>query len=161
MSMMAMAETQTDENLKLEIRRVIRASRQRIYAAWTRPEEFQRWFGPPNVSVLYAEANAREGGTYRITTTACQAEPGKDEAVRHSSVSGEYLNVIPNLLLRFTWRPEWNPGEESLVTVQLHEVEGGTELILKHESFPTEESRNRHEQGWTGTMVKLADYLEQ
>ena len=115
----AMTEMQKGERLKLEVRRVIRAGRQRIYEALTRPEEICKWFGPANVSVLHAEADEREGGLYNIATTACQIVPGQGETTMQSNVSGEYLNVIPNLLLRFTWRPQWNPDEESMVTIQL------------------------------------------
>jgi uncharacterized protein YndB with AHSA1/START domain len=160
MSTAVMNETQRGERLQLEVRRVVRASRQRIFAAWTTPEQFQKWFGPSNISVLHAEADAEEGGNYRIVTTACDTTSSEAQ-MRQSSVSGTYLKVVPNSLLRFTWRPEWNPTEESVVTVELCDVEGGTELILRHEGFTTEDSRNRHLQGWTGTLDKLAGYLEE
>jgi uncharacterized protein YndB with AHSA1/START domain len=157
----AMTEVQKREHLRVEVRRVIRAGRQRIYEALTNPKEIQKWFGPANVSVLHAEADVREGGLYRIETTACQNANGGAETIMRSRVSGEYLNVIPNLLLRFTWRSEWNADEETVVTIQLRDVENGTEVTVKHEGFTSEMSRDRHEQGWTGTMEKLSSYLGQ
>jgi len=33
----------------LEIRRFIKARRDRVYAAWTDPEQLKKWFGPENV----------------------------------------------------------------------------------------------------------------
>jgi uncharacterized protein YndB with AHSA1/START domain len=48
-------EVHPSENLKVEIRRVIHASRRRVYEAWTRPEEIQRWFGPGAISTTEAE----------------------------------------------------------------------------------------------------------
>ena len=160
MSTAVINETKKGERLKLEVRRVIRASRQRIFEAWTTPEQFQKWFGPPSSSVLHAEADAEEGGNYRIVTTACDSTAGEAQ-MRQSSVSGTYLKVVPNSLLRFTWRPEWNPTEESVVTVELRDVDGGTEVILRHEGFVSEDSRNRHQHGWTGTLEKMAGYLEE
>lgn len=159
MSTAVMNETQKGERLQLEVRRVIRASRQRIFEAWTTAEQFQKWFGPPTSSVVHAEANAEEGGNYRIVATACDSGAG-DAPVRKSSVSGIYLKVVPNSLLRFTWCPEWNPTEESVVTVELRDADGGTEVIIRHEGFVSEDSRDRHEHGWTGTLEKMSGYLE-
>ena len=70
------------------------------------------------------------------------------------------MEVIPNELISYTWRPAWSPGEESRVTVRLRDVEGGTELLLTHERFATVESRDGHERGWTSILGKLASYLE-
>jgi uncharacterized protein YndB with AHSA1/START domain len=164
MGTMTMAETMTEtgkgERLKLEIRRVIRASRERVFAAWTQAESIQKWFGPSNVTAAKVEADVQEGGTYRIETASCDAGTGDVAAGRRSAVSGTYLKVTPNSLLRFTWRPEWSPSEETVVTVEFYDADGGTELVLKHEGFVVAEQRDRHEQGWTGTMVKLAEFLE-
>ena len=41
-----MAET---DKLSLEINRFIRASRDRVYAAWTDPAQLKKWFGPEKV----------------------------------------------------------------------------------------------------------------
>jgi uncharacterized protein YndB with AHSA1/START domain len=160
MSAAVMVEAKKGETLRLEVRRVIRASRERVFEAWTRPEQIQKWFGPANVISVAAEADVVEGGYYSIQTTACQTGPSEGEEIRSSSVTGEYLNVIPNLLLRFTWRADWSPGEETIVTVQLQDVEDGTEVSVKQEHFTTEEWRSRHEQGWTGALAKMAAYLE-
>jgi uncharacterized protein YndB with AHSA1/START domain len=62
---------------------------------------------------------------------------------------------VLNELLQFTWTPNWNPGEESLVTISLKDVEGGTELTLLHERFLSEGSRNGHTKGWAGSLDKL------
>jgi uncharacterized protein YndB with AHSA1/START domain len=160
MSTSAVVEAQKGENLRLEVRRVIRASRERIFEAWTRPEQIQKWFGPPNVIMVAAQADVVEGGHYNIQTTVGPSGPGESEEIRRAGVTGEYLNVIPNLLLRFTWRADWSPGAETIVTVQLQDVEGGTEVIVKQERFTDDVWRSRHEQGWTGALDKMAAYLE-
>ena len=38
-------------------------------------------------------------------------------AARTSAAYGVYTEVVPNEKLQFTWKPSWNPREESLVTV--------------------------------------------
>ena len=56
--------TQT-ENLSLEIKRLIKAPRDRVYAAWTDPAQLKQWFGPENVQTRDLIANARVGGEFR------------------------------------------------------------------------------------------------
>ena len=36
---------------------------------------------------------------------------------------------------------------------------GGTDLTLRHEGFAAPERRDSHNNGWTGTLDKLAAYL--
>lgn len=152
------------ERPKLEMRRVIRAKRERVWDAWTRPELIERWFAPGNMTVPSATADVREGGEYRIemqgALEACMAErPNEDRSYR-TAASGRYVRVVPHELLVFTWRGDWDPEEETLVTVALKDVEGGTELCLTHERFATELSRDKHRHGWMGSTEKLAGVLE-
>ena len=53
-----MAET---DKLSLEIKRFIRASRDRVYAAWTDPAQLKKWFGPEKVETrsLIADLTGR------------------------------------------------------------------------------------------------------
>lgn len=157
MGMMTIPEVMAGQNLKLEIRRVIRASRQRVFEAWTRPAEIRKWFGPAGSEVLEAEADVRQGGRWSITTRHLSPDGGEEH---RCGAFGEYITIVPNRLLRFTWTPNSSPNEETLVTIELQDVAGGTELTLRHERFANELSRAGHEQGWTGTLVKLAAFLE-
>lgn len=148
---------------RLEIRRTIRAKRERVYDAWTRPEMIERWFAPGNMRVPSATADVREGGEYRIemqgALEAGMAERPNEDTSYRTAASGRYLRVVPNELLVFTWKGDWD-AEVTLVTVALKDVEGGTELCLTHERFGTENSRDRHQHGWTGSLGKLARVLE-
>lgn len=51
----------TKESPSLEIRRVIKAPRDRVYAAWTDPAQLKQWFGPENVQTRDLIADARVG----------------------------------------------------------------------------------------------------
>jgi uncharacterized protein YndB with AHSA1/START domain len=152
----------TGAGLKLEITRVIKASRAKVYAAWTRPEMVQKWFGPEHMTCPVAKLDVRPGGEYEIqmvgSTAGCEANPNTSNQV---SALGVYQQVVPNELLQFTWRGSWEGCETTLVTVSLKDVEGGTELTLLHERFATEASRNGHEKGWTGSFEKLAKLMEE
>ena len=147
-------ENRTGENLQLQVRKVIRASRQRVFDAWTRPETIRQWFGPGQIEISSADVDARIGGTYRMEMQGTCDEIGNPSP--RNSVSGKYLEVEPYDRLVFTWKGSWDPTEETLVTVDLKDVEGGTEILLTHERFTSTVSRDKHNHGWTGSLEKLA-----
>jgi len=128
--------------------RVIRAPRERVYAAWTTPALMQKWFGGAGRHCPGAEVDLRVGGA------------GSECASQKTAAFGHYTKIVPNELLQFTWGSEWQPGEKSLVTVSLKDVAGGTEIGILHENFNTEASREGHNQGWMASLDKLANLLE-
>jgi uncharacterized protein YndB with AHSA1/START domain len=150
------------DNILLEQTRIIRASRARVYEAWTNPEIFKQWFGPANMHCPSATLDVRVGGAYRVDVhpNPDAPPPTSESAHREAAAAGTYTKVVPNELLQFTWDPSWNPGEHSLVTVLLKDVAGGTEIVIRHEKFLTESSRDGHNQGWTGCLDKLATQLQ-
>ncbi|HWZ53089.1 MAG TPA: SRPBCC domain-containing protein [Granulicella sp.] len=149
------------EEIKLELKRVIRASRQRVFDAWTRPEFIRQWFAPGTMSMANAEIDLGVGGGYHF-----QMNPptGGGEEVGHASrgsrASGTYTRVEPYDVLAFTWCGDWDPGEETQVTITFKDVEGGTELTLLHQRFQSEVSCGKHTQGWTSTLEKLQRFAE-
>ena len=154
MASMAAAEVKKGETYKVEIRRVIRASRQRVFAAWTQPQELRKWLAPGPMSVVSAETEARQGGRYRIEMKGSM--DGKpEEAERRVAAAGVYTEIVPNELVRFTWRPDWNTDGESEVTVRLRDVEGGTEMLFTHERINNETSSQGYTRGWASCFEKL------
>lgn len=147
--------TANTPNLMLEQSRVIRAPRERVYAAWTNPELLKQWFGPKEFTCPVAELDVRVGGVYTIDV---KPSPEREARTGHtlSTATGEYTKVVPNELLQFTWDPSWNPGELSLVTVTFADARGGTQVTIRHERFMSEQSRDGHQNGWAGSLEKLA-----
>lgn len=145
----------------VRITRFFRAPRERVFAAWTNAEQMKRWMGPPNFICPEAESDLRVGGRYRVVMRGTPP-PRDGEAPQEitSTVTGEYLEVRPPELVRYSWNPTWSPGEETIVTLRLHEENGGTRLELLHENFATVESANGHNQGWNGALDKFAAYVE-
>lgn len=155
--------TQAVPTYMLSLTRVIRAPRARVYEAWTNPELLRQWMGPSNKICSDATLDVHVDGAYRIEM---HPAPGADHsgdttecATRASIATGSYTKIVPNELLQFTWSTAWSPGERSLVTLTFKDVEGGTELTLLHENFNTEESRDGHTQGWSGSLDKLVQLL--
>src|SRR5258708_33225412 len=81
-------------NPHLHITRFLRAPRERIFAAWTDPEQMKRWMGPINSTCLEAETDLRIGGRYRFVVRGT-LPPGNGEAAQDgtNTVTGEYLEV--------------------------------------------------------------------
>src|SRR4029079_5598530 len=124
------------DKLSLEIKRFIRASRDRVYAAWTDPAQLKKWFGPEKVETRSLIADVRVGGQFRWDLTNPE---GKD-----MTISGVYRQVLPGKKIVFTWRLEededWK-NHSSIVTVEFFGREDGTEIHLTHEKLPNEADR--------------------
>ena len=142
--------TESAGNFKLELKRVIKASREKVYAAWTDPEQLKRWFGPEDVQTDELIADARVGGQFRWDLTNSEGEK--------MTMKGEYRELQPNKKIVFTW--QWQDDEDwqnhsSTVTVELYDHEGGTELRLTHDGLPNKQSRDGHTRGWSSALDKL------
>jgi uncharacterized protein YndB with AHSA1/START domain len=146
----AVQEQEKSEDLKVEIRRIIKAPRPRVFASWTTPELMQRWFAPGEMRLANASADLRIGGEYRIEMR------GVDNA--EYVATGVYRKIVPNELLSFTWGAGCDPGKETLVTITFRDFEHGTELILTHERFSSADAAARHERGWVACLDKLEEF---
>jgi uncharacterized protein YndB with AHSA1/START domain len=132
----------------LTLKRKLKASAEKVFAAWTQPQALKQWFGPSDATaVALAQADLRVGGRYRIIL-----KPPSGEEHR---VGGVYRQIVPNRKLVFSWAWESTPERESLVTIEIKPTDQGCELTLTHERFVDEATRDRHEQGWTGSLGRL------
>ena len=132
----------------LTLKRRLNASPEKVYAAWTDPKQIVKWFGPDSGAVTRAEADAHVGRRFSIVFHTADGE--------EHHVSGVYREVVPNEKLVFTWAWRSTPERESLVTVALKRDGAGTMLTLIHEQFFDEAARDRHLEGWSGSLDKLA-----
>lgn len=147
-----MADTAVQTKPSLTIKRRIAAPPEKVYAAWTDPQKLMQWFGPEGATMISATADARVGGRYHIVFRTPDGE--------EHDVSGTYRDVVPNEKLTFGWMWRTLPDRASQVTITLKPDGAGTLLTLFHEQFFDEGARDRHNEGWSGTMEKLARYLE-
>ena len=142
------------EKTSLEIKRFIKAPLIRVYEAWSDPAQLKEWWGPEGVRTRSLSADARAGGKYRWDLVNQEGE--------EMSVFGEYREVVPGKKIVFTW--QWDDDEvwenrTSLVTIEFSDRDGGTEVRLRHEQLPSEESRNRHNEGWNSVLDRLEQFL--
>ena len=144
--------TQSDTELTLQVARTFEVSREQVFAAWTDPESVRRWFGPREFSNASADLDVRVGGAYRIAMRSPDGET--------FYVVGTYREVSPPERLVFSWGWEGSPDTpESTVTVEFFERGGGTEVVLTHVGLADATSRDNHQEGWEGTLERLAAEL--
>ncbi len=123
-----------------------------VFDALTTPEGLAAWWGPDDLPVIKAEADARIGGGFRVHFQTLDG--------REHEAFGEYLEVVRPDRLVMTWRyafggePEEN-GRTSRIEIELKPVDGGTELTFTHADLRNVASLASHERGWTGSLAKL------
>ena len=83
----------------LTIRRVLPASRTRVFEAWTDPAVLMRWWGPEGMTTPHCEMDVRPGGTWRTTMRGATG----DHICR-----GVYREIAPPERLVLTWA--WEEG---------------------------------------------------
>ena len=134
-------------DVTLEVRRTFPVPRERVFRAWTRPEELNKWSAPGEV-VPTTEVDLRVGGRYRIVM--------RDPDGATFTVGGVYRVIEPPSRLVYTWKWEGNPSAvDSVVTVEFHARGQSTEVVLRHEGLADTADRDRHQHGWIGCLDKL------
>jgi uncharacterized protein YndB with AHSA1/START domain len=136
----------------LVVRKTIRAKAERLFAAWTTPEQLKLWWGPPGVKCIDAQVDLRLDGRYRI---ANQLPDGKI-----LWITGEFEMIERPSKLVYTWRIEPQTESSERVTVQFEASGEYTEVIVTHERIASEELREMHKQGWVGCLDGLAKFVE-
>jgi uncharacterized protein YndB with AHSA1/START domain len=136
---------------ELNLRRVIRAPREAVFAAWTEPELLKRWWGPGPITCPEAHVDLREGGAYRLAN--------REPDGKIVWISGTFERVRAPEELVYTWRVGEADDEPTLVRVKFLPHAEGTELLLTHERFAVASVRDMHLQGWGGCIDKLETML--
>lgn len=140
----------TTTPLQLQVNRVIKAPQKRVFTAWTTPSDIMQWFGCGDNRPLSADVDLRVGGKYQISM--------KSSECGTMQVSGVYREIQPYSKLVFTWGWESSePGQrfETLVTVDLIDRNGSTEVKITHEGFADAETCDKHQYGWNACLEKF------
>lgn len=130
----------------LTVKRVIDADPETLWKALTDQQIMQKWFfaaGEEGWSAT-VENNPTVGGNYKI-----DMHSPKDTY----SHEGVYKEIVPEEKLVFSWNSQ--AVTDTLVTITLKEVSGGTEVKLVHEFMPSKEMKENHTQGWTQILANL------
>ncbi|MBI4504817.1 MAG: SRPBCC domain-containing protein [Chloroflexi bacterium] len=126
------------EVVEREVR--IAARPETVFAFFTDPAKMLRWKG------VAAELDPRPGGTYRVRIN------------EQSVARGEYVEVVPNSRVVFTWGWEGDgspvPPGTSTVEVSLIAEGEHTVVRLRHRGLPADQ-RQPHAEGWAHYLERL------
>jgi uncharacterized protein YndB with AHSA1/START domain len=137
---------------EIVLRRRLKAGRNRVFQAWTDPALMTRWLFPAHNWTVTVKSDLKVGGSYRLA----MRDP---DGVLHVQF-GVYREIVPVSRLVFTWSCPDLAVSDSLVTVELDDDRGGTALTLTHELLERPEVRRSHEEGWTGCLGSLEQFLD-
>lgn len=157
-----------------EITRVFKASRARVWAAWSEPAQFRKWWGPPGCSIEVSQHDFRAGGFFHYAM--------KFEAA--PMMWGRFVYREIDLNQRIAWLNAFSndscgiaralfselcPLEiENVVTFAEHAE--ATSVTLRARPWGASEEERAYfaelcsigslEQGYGGTLDQLAEHLQ-
>ena len=153
------------------ISRSFNVPREVVWKAFADPEHMKAWWGPKGFKVRVSKMDFRSGGGYLY----CLRSPdGKDmwgKFSYHDIIPYEQIAFITSFsdkkgeITRHPMNPTWPLQIHSTFTFT--ENKGKTDLIIKWTPVsPTQQERKTFEngmsgmnQGWTGTLDRLTEYL--
>jgi uncharacterized protein YndB with AHSA1/START domain len=141
---------------QLVLERTIRASAERVFDAFTDPDQLRRWWWPNGFTCPAAEVDLRVGGTYRLAMEWPDSIP--TEAQFSHSMQGEYYEIDRPHRLVMSGRAV----NDTLIEVTFEAREGGTALTVRQSYFepmPPAEAMGGAEQGWSEQLDKLERLL--
>ena len=134
-------------DLSLTVSRKIAAPAERVFNAWLNPEKIAEFMRPmPGMEAPDVKNDPVEGGAFEIIMKA------GDDTIPHKGI---YKEINRHSRLVFTWESPFSI-EDSTVTLDFNEVDGATDVTLTHVKFPSEESRDNHNSGWTQILETLS-----
>ena len=148
-----MASPEARASSSVRITRTFAASRERVFRAFSEKEGVKVWFAEPSHLAWLEEPtlDLRPGGRYRFKV---------GDGTKVWTVHGSYLEVEPPSRLVFTWLWENDPTRgdsgDTVVTVELFDRDGQTEVVLTHEGFAGDLVRREHDQGWAECLDAIS-----
>lgn len=138
----------------VRLHRILRAPPERVYRAFLNPEATAKWIPPNGFTCTVHHMDAKVGGTFSMSFTNFTTE-------KSHSFGGEYLELVPGKLLRYTDRFD-DPNLPGLiqVTVTLKPVSCGTDLSVLQEGIPEVIPVEMCYLGWQESLEALAKLVE-
>jgi uncharacterized protein YndB with AHSA1/START domain len=133
--------------------RFLKATPERVYRAWTDPEQLALWLGPRYLTMTECEMDLRVGGSWRFVHRA----PDGTEHGFH----GVFTELEPPRRIARTFVYDPWPEASCEEWIELEAVEGGT--MLRGESrHASVETRDQHvESGMEGGMTESMQRLDE
>lgn len=138
----------------VHLHRVLRCPPRKLYRAFTEAGAMAKWLPPHGFTCTVHQLDARVGGTFRMSFHDFARGNGH-------SFGGEYLELVPDELIRYTDRFD-DPNLPGVleVTVRLSPVSCGTELRITQAGIPEVIPLESCYLGWQDSLAQLAALVE-
>lgn len=142
----------TDRTVRLH--RVLRTQPGKVYRAFLEADALTKWLPPFGFTCKVHHLEARVGGTFQMAFHNFSTGNGH-------SFGGEYLELVPDALIRYTDRFDdpHLPGAIE-VTVVLKPVLCGTEISIAQAGIPEAIPLEMCYLGWQESLEQLAHLVE-
>jgi len=138
----------------VRLHRVLRATPERVFRAFLDADALAKWLPPNGFTGKVHQLEARVGGAYKMSFTNFTTGLGH-------SFDGEYLELVPHELLRYTGRfDDPNLPGQMQTKVTLKQVFCGTELDVVQEGIPEVIPPEACYLGWQESLTLLAKLVE-
>ena len=136
------------------LHRVLKSTPDKVYRAFLNPAAMAKWLPPYGFTCTVHHMDAKVGGTFEISFENFTT------GVAHS-FGGEYLELVPGQLLRYTDKFE-DPNMPGVlgVTVSLKAVLCGTEINVVQSGIPAVIPTEMCYLGWQESLAQLALVVE-
>jgi uncharacterized protein YndB with AHSA1/START domain len=141
-------------NNSVSLHRVIKASPEKVFRAFTDPIAHATWIPPYGFLCTVQEMDFKVGGRFKMSFINFSTGNGH-------SFGGEYLEIKPNELIKYSDRfDDPNLPGEMITTVWLKKVLVGTELKVLQEGIPEVIPAEMCYLGWQESLDKLIKLVE-
>jgi len=138
----------------VRLHRVLRAKPERIYRAFLEADAMAKWLPPYGFTCTVQHLEAAVGGSFKMSFRNFSSGSSH-------SFGGDYLELVPNKLIRYTDRFDdpHLPGVLE-VTVSLEPVMCGTDLSVVQSGIPDAIPLEMCYLGWQESLAQLATLVE-
>jgi len=139
---------------KVSLHRVIKASPEKVYRAFTESLAIASWLPPYGFLCTVHSMDVKVGGTYKMSF--------QNFTTGHShSFGGEYIEIKPNEFLKYTDQfDDPNLPGVMTTTVWLKKTFVGTDLKVTQEGIPSVIPAEMCYLGWQESLEKLIKLVE-
>ena len=142
------------EKNRVTLHRIFSASPEKVYKAFTDADAMDSWLPPYGFVCRVISMDFKIGGSYKMSFT--NFTTGNSH-----SFGGEYLEIVPNELLKYTDQfDDPNLPGQIITKIEFRKVLCGTELFATQEGIPDVIPVEMCYLGWQESLDKLKRLVE-
>lgn len=138
----------------VKLHMILAASPEKVYKAFTNADAMASWLPPYGFTCKVHSMDIKVGGKYKMSFT--NFTTGSSH-----SFGGEYLEIIPNELLKYSDQfDDPNMPGQMVTTIEFKKVICGTEIFATQEGIPDVIPIEMCYLGWQESLDKLKRLVE-